>query len=216
MKRVHTNRRGGGEPAEQSITVERVKASPDVVPLDRWRQIAYSLVANILYTNVWGVKGMAAEVSGDVAISEIMQSLRRIIKSLQDYYQEVSENFGVTGPQLWALKTISHHDSLSLSELSQKMYLHPSTMTGVIDRLEKKGYVKRNRNQGDRRVVCVALTAKGKGLVSRAPNPIQGKMIYGLRKLNRGELGGIYASVQRLVEIMEAQNVRATFFFDEE
>lgn len=194
----------------------RLHEKDELLSLDREGRISYSLVANILYTNVWGIKRMAGEVAGDIAISEIMQSLRRIIKSIQDYYQEVSENFGVTGPQLWALKTISHHDSLSLSELSQKMYLHPSTITGVIDRLEKKGYVKRNRNQGDRRVVCVALTAKGKSLVGRAPNPIQGKMIYGLRKLNRGELGGIYASVQRLVEIMEAQNVRATFFFDEE
>jgi DNA-binding MarR family transcriptional regulator len=159
---------------------------------------------------------MAGEVTRDVAISEIMQSLRRIIKSIQDYYQEVAENFGVTGPQLWALKTLSHHDSLSLSELSEKMYLHPSTITGVVDRLERKGYVKRNRDEGDRRVVYVALTTKGKSLVGRAPNPIQGKMIYGLRKLDREELSGIYGSVQRLVQIMEAQNVRATFFFDEE
>jgi DNA-binding MarR family transcriptional regulator len=96
------------------------------------------------------------------------------------------------------------------------MYLRPSTITGLIDRLEKRGYVVRNRDQRDRRVVNILLTSKGKRLAKRGPNPIQGKMIYGLRSLNRGELRSIYDSIQKLVEIMEAQNVKATFFFDQE
>jgi DNA-binding MarR family transcriptional regulator len=159
---------------------------------------------------------MSRQVTRDVAISEIMQSLRRIFKAIQDYSHEVSEKFGITGPQLWALKTISQNESLSLSDLGKRMYLHPSTITGVIDRLEKKGYVTRNRDQVDRRVIYVQLTAEGKRLAKRAPNPAQGKMIYGLINLKRRELNLIYNSAQKLVEIMEAQNVKATFFFDQE
>jgi hypothetical protein len=60
------------------------------------------------------------------------------------------------------------------------------------------------------------LTLKGKRLIKRAPNPIQGKMIYGLRSLNKAELRLIYDSIQKLVEIMEAKNLKATFFFDQE
>jgi len=152
----------------------------------------------------------------DVAISEIMQSLRRIIKSLQDYSQTVYSHFGITGPQLWALKTLSKRGSLSLGELSKGMYLHPSTVSGVVDRLEKKGYVVRNRTEKDRRVIKVQLTPKGKTVVKRAPNPVQGKMIYGLRKLKKEKLILIDESVQELVRIMEAQNLKVTFFFDEE
>jgi DNA-binding MarR family transcriptional regulator len=145
-----------------------------------------------------------------------MQSLRRIFKAIQDYSHEVSHKFGITGPQLWALKTISQNESLSLRDLSERMYLHPSTITGVIDRLEKKGYVTRKRDQVDRRVIYVELTPEGKKLVRRAPNPVQGKMIYGLRELNMRELNSIYYSVQKLVEVMEVQDVKATFFFDQE
>jgi DNA-binding MarR family transcriptional regulator len=159
---------------------------------------------------------MSRQITRDVAISEIMQSLRRIFKAIQDYSHEVSEKFGITGPQLWALKTISQNESLSLSDLGKRMYLHPSTITGVIDRLEKKGYVTRIRDQVDRRVIYVQLTAEGKRLAKRAPNPAQGKMIYGLKNLKRRELNLIYNSAQKLVEIMEAQNVKATFFFDQE
>jgi MarR family transcriptional regulator, organic hydroperoxide resistance regulator len=152
----------------------------------------------------------------DVAISEIMQSLRRIIKSLQDYSQTVYSHFGITGPQLWALKTISKRGSLSLGELSKGMYLHPSTVSGVVDRLEKKGYVVRDRTEKDRRVIKVQLTPKGKLIVKKAPNPVQGRMIYGLRKLKKEKLILIYESIQELVRIMEAQNLKVTFFFDEE
>lgn len=159
---------------------------------------------------------MVKQVTRDVAISEIMQSLRRIFKAIQNYSHEVSNKFGTTGPQLWALKTVSQNGNLSLGELSKKMYLHPSTITGVVDRLEKKGYVLRDRGQEDRRVVNVQLTPKGKRLVRRVPNPIQGKMIYGLRKLKRGELNSLYDSIRKLVEIMEVQNVKVTFFFDQE
>ena len=159
---------------------------------------------------------MTKPISRDTAIAEIMQSLRRIFKAIQDYSYEVSDKFGTTGPQLWALKTISQNEILSLGELGRRMYLHPSTITGLIDRLEKKGLVERDRDQTDRRVIKLRLTSKGKGLVKRAPNPIQGKMIYGLRKLKREELNSIHHSVQKLVEVMEVQDVKATFFFDQE
>jgi DNA-binding MarR family transcriptional regulator len=155
-------------------------------------------------------------ISRDVPITEIMQSLRRIIKAIENYSNEVSGNFGITGPQLWALKTISQHEELFLGELSKGMYLHPSTITGLIDRLEKKGFVERYRDQGDRRVIKLRLTPSGKDLIRRTPNPIQGKMIYGLRKLKRAELSSIHESIRKLAEVMEVEDVNATFFFSEE
>jgi MarR family transcriptional regulator, organic hydroperoxide resistance regulator len=159
---------------------------------------------------------MPDQISRAVAIFETMQSLRRIFKALQNYSHEVSHRYGITGPQLWVLKTVFKDGELPLGELSQKMYLHPSTITGVVNRLEKKGYVSRDRDQEDRRVVMVQLTPKGKRLVKRAPNPVQGKMIHGLRQLRKEKLEFIHESVQTLVEIMEAQNLKVTFFFDRE
>ena len=159
---------------------------------------------------------MSKPVTRSGAISEIMQSLRQIFRAIQDYSQEVSKKFGITGPQLWALKIISTDARLSLGELTKKMYLHPSTVSGVVDRLEKKGYAARDRGLKDRRVVTVALTPKGKRLIKKAPNPIQGKMVHGLRKLEARELTSIYAAIQKLVKIMAVQDVKATFFFDQE
>ena len=159
---------------------------------------------------------MAKQVDQDVAIPEIMQSLRRIFKAIQDYSRDVTQKYRITGPQLWALNTISKNERMSLSDLSERMYLHRSTITGLMDRLEKKGYVARNRDRVDRRVIYVQLTTEGKRLVKRAPNPIQGKMIYGLRNLEKRKLNLIYESLRELVGIMEVKNVKVTFFFDQE
>ena len=159
---------------------------------------------------------MTAHISRDDEISETVQSLRRIVKTIQDYSQQVSSEFGITGPQLWALKTISDHGTIPLGQLSRQMLLHPSTVTGVVDRLENKGYVTRGRDATDRRIVTVSLTAAGKDLVKKAPSPVQGKLIYGLKKMKREELHLIHESVRRLTEIVEAENVRVTFFFDKE
>lgn len=103
-----------------------------------------------------------------------------------------------------------------MGELSSGMYLHPSTVSGVVNRLERKGYVVRHRTDRDRRIVKVGLTPKGKILVRKAPNPVQGRMIYGLRKLEKGKLDLICGSLRDLVRIMEAQDLKVTFFFDEE
>jgi MarR family transcriptional regulator, organic hydroperoxide resistance regulator len=186
-----------------------------ILLVDPFSELCY-FVYQISVYHGWGRKSMPKPFTRNEAIAETIQSLRRIFKAIQDYSQEVSQEFGITGPQLWALKTIYAEESLSLSELSKKMYLHPSTVTGVVDRLEKKGYVFRDRGQEDRRVVKVQLTPSGKQLVKKAPNPVQGKMIYGLRKMNQGELEKIHEAVEKLVEIAEAKNVKATFFFDQE
>ena len=159
---------------------------------------------------------MTSKTNHDKAILGITQCLRRVIKSLQNYSQNVYRHFGITGPQLWVLKAIYQDGSLPLGELSKRMYLHPSTLTAAVDRLEKKGYVLRNRIGKDRRVINVQLTPKGNRLAKRAPKPIQGKMIVGLRKLKKDELFLIYRSVEKLVEIMEAEKVKVTFLFDQE
>lgn len=150
------------------------------------------------------------------AIAEIMQSLRRMFKAVQQYSEEVLKEFGVTGPQLWALRTIYDEGQISMGALSQRMYLHMSTVSGVVDRLEKKGYVERTRGPSDRRVVKISLTKEGKTLVQRGPEAAQGKLLHGLESLSQQEVKIIRSSLDKVVRLMEIQDTKATFFFSEE
>ncbi|MCG3113149.1 MAG: MarR family transcriptional regulator [Candidatus Manganitrophus sp. SB1] len=155
-------------------------------------------------------------VSKKTAIAKIVQSFRRIFKAIHQYSEEVLKEFGVTGPQLWLLKTLREEGGTSVGELSEKMYLHISTVSGIIDRLEAKGYVVRKREAPDRRVVTVHLTAAGKRIVDRAPEPSQGKLLYSLQTLSEKEVLEMHDALQKIVRLMELEQIEATFFFSEE
>jgi DNA-binding MarR family transcriptional regulator len=150
------------------------------------------------------------------AIGDIMQSLRRIFRAIQAYSEDVLKEYGITGPQLWALRTIYLQGQLSMGELSRHMYLQMSTVSGVVDRLERMGYVERVREAPDRRVVKISLTAAGKRLVQRGPEAAQGKLLHGLESLSQEDVLRIRNAFDRVVRFMEIQDIKATFFFSEE
>ena len=159
---------------------------------------------------------MAGEVSGDVAISEIMQSLRRIIKSIQDYYQEVAENFGVTGPQLWALWEMGRSGPLALKDLASQMHLESSTVTGVVDRLVAKGLAERHPDARDRRRISLLPTDKGREILAAAPHPAQGHLLAGLASLEPARVTALHESLAILESVLQAEQVDAPFFFAKE
>ena len=82
-------------------------------------------------------------------------------------YEKKISQFNLTPPQLEVLSILWKEDGLFLSELSKRVSRDGSTMSGMIDRLEKKGLVKRQRNHIDRRTVRVLLTTKAKRLKNK-------------------------------------------------
>lgn len=146
----------------------------------------------------------------------IVDGLRRIVRAIELYSQEVYKTFGLTGPQLWALKTLNRRGPLVLTELARALAVQPSTLSVLMDRLEKRGFVRRVRPRADRRFVEIALTPQGAALAARAPAPAQGRLLHGLRALSPRELHGIRGSVDRLVQMMEAADVEARFFFSDD
>jgi DNA-binding MarR family transcriptional regulator len=86
----------------------------------------------------------------------------------------VAEQYGLTGSQLVVLKMLEPVGQLSLSDLSGRIRAKNSTVTGIIDRMERDGIVLRRRSDEDRRVIHIALTAKGKKLAASAKtDPMQ-------------------------------------------
>ncbi len=73
---------------------------------------------------------------------------------------------GVTAAQHVIISTLAHEDGLSLSEVGKRAYLDKPAITGLADRLEKDGLVKRRRSTDDRRVIKLHLTSKGRNLLT--------------------------------------------------
>jgi len=147
---------------------------------------------------------------------DIVNGLRRIARAIELYSQEVYKSFGLTGPQLWALKTLSRRGALTTTDLAKALAVQPSTLSVLVDRLAERGLVRRHRPRADRRFVEITLTPEGITLAARAPEPAQGRLLHGLRELSTRDLRTIRASIDRLVEMMEATDVEARFFFSDD
>ncbi len=85
---------------------------------------------------------------------------RRITKGL-------ASQFGLTGPQLTVIKLLETFENLSLSSLSERIRAQNSTVTGIIDRMERESLVRRERSTADRRVVHIRLSEKGQKLAQQ-------------------------------------------------
>lgn len=145
----------------------------------------------------------------------IVQGLRRIVKALHSYSQDVYRQYGLTAPQLWALKTLQREGRLSAGQLARALAVHQSSSSILIDRLEKRGLVHRVRARGDGRFVLIELTKRGLALSAMAPEPAQGRLLHGLQAMSRAEVSQIRRAVERLAGVMEAEDTTARFFFSE-
>lgn len=139
-------------------------------------------------------------------IGEIVNAIRKINNVIQCYSRELMRKFRITGPQLGALRLIDRYPQISLSELSEQMYLHISTASGIVDRLEDAGYLHRHRRPDDKRIMVLGLSEKGRRVIERSPISGFGMMVQGLAKLPAVELGEINRSMKRLLRLMDIEN----------
>ncbi|OGW39171.1 MAG: MarR family transcriptional regulator [Nitrospirae bacterium GWD2_57_9] len=140
-------------------------------------------------------------------VADIIDDIRRVFQVVNEHSKDVERRTGITGPQLWAIKTIAEGAPIMVSDIAARMHLHAATVVGILDRLESRGLARRVRSQEDRRVVRVELTGQGERLVKKAPEVAQGLLVAGLERLHTKNLKSIAASLDQLVDILGAQGI---------
>lgn len=150
-----------------------------------------------------------SSVREQATVADVVRRLHGIFKTVDTFSREVLQEFGVTGPQLWALREIRSAGNLTIGQLADRLYLHISTVSGILDRLEARGLVKRLRDQEDRRLVHLEVTRKGREILTRAPEPPRSKVLRGVRRLSTGEVRRLKSALERLESIMEVRTAPA-------
>lgn len=140
----------------------------------------------------------------------ILQSLRRIIHAVDQHSKKLKSQTDLTAPQLVCLGEIADQEPLSVATLAKRVFLSPSTVVGILDRLEKKELVVRLRDDKDRRVVRVRLTERGREFIAQAPSALQDTLRNRLVDLALGEQQEICESLERIVELMQAGDIDAS------
>ena len=100
-------------------------------------------------------------------ITEIEKELRYLCTIVKQKGREMLVEFEITPPQFQALLYLVKEEDLTIGELSKRMYLACSTITDLVDRMEKNKMVKRVRDEKDRRVVRVSVLEKGHIIIQK-------------------------------------------------
>lgn len=138
---------------------------------------------------------------------QIIFSIRRLIQANELYTKELNKKYHVSSAQLNCILTLHEYGPLPPSKIAGHIMVKSSTVTGVVDRLEKKGFVERMRNSPDRRVITIQLTEAGKKLAQNAPPPIQQKIIDGLKQTENAKIEQIVRSLNMLTGMLDVQDL---------
>ena len=150
------------------------------------------------------------EIPSDSYDLRILQSLRRIMRAVDIHSRKLAHVHNITGPQLRCLLAVKESGSLTSGSLARKIYLSPSTVVGIIDRLEMKELLNRTRDSKDRRQVYVTITSKGEQLIADTPSLMQETLARAIVQLPELEQVSIAMALERLTELMEAQHIEAS------
>ncbi|MBF0452386.1 MAG: winged helix-turn-helix transcriptional regulator [Candidatus Magnetomorum sp.] len=145
----------------------------------------------------------------DAASDVVLIELRRIIQSIDLHSRALVKRVGLTGPQLVVLKTLSQEGEVSVGELSKVVSLRQATVTGILERLNKRGLVSRRRSNQDRRRVLVLTTEKAERLLKKTPSLLQDSFVEQFNNLHDWEQSMIQSALQRIVLMMDAKKINA-------
>lgn len=138
---------------------------------------------------------------------EVLVSIRQIIRAIDLHSKQLNKNFGLTSPQLLLMRAIQECPTLTIRQLSTRSNMSQATATSILDRLEKRGLVKRERDTKDKRKVHAHITAEGEMILQQAPQLLQEDFIEQFQSLDPWEQTLLLSSLQRLSQMMNAPEV---------
>ncbi len=148
------------------------------------------------------------------AIEEVLIALRRVIRATGLHSKYLARTTGLTTPQILVLQAVGNSESLIVSALASRVNLSQATVTSILDRLEKRQLVSRQRSMQDKRKVVVSLTGLGIETLKNAPMPLQEQFTRQFHQLQGWEQAMIVSALQRVAMMMDADEIDASPLLD--
>ncbi|MBW1879299.1 MAG: winged helix-turn-helix transcriptional regulator [Deltaproteobacteria bacterium] len=149
-----------------------------------------------------------ARAKKDIGL-DILRALRRVASQVSDQSRALSDDTGLTIPQLLCLKAIAdarnRGQEATVAYVSDSVSLAPSTVSGVLDRLERAALVRRRRNSVDRRQVNLILTRVGRSRLSEVPD-LRGRVVDSLQAMDDTEREATLTALRAVVAMLEGHD----------
>lgn len=135
--------------------------------------------------------------------AEILTLIRKIVRAVNLESKRIEKAHGISIPQLLAISYLREKDHYQAThtEIKDYLQLNPSTVTGIISRLEKKGLVVRLPSKEDRRVGIISLTNKGLSLLMDTPEPLHEQLTLRLEQLSSEQREQLWLSLNFLSDL---------------
>lgn len=133
-------------------------------------------------------------------LRELLLALGRRRGGLRDPIFTALEEIQLTAPQIHAVLWCGHDGPLTMGEIAWRLGVSDKTVTGLVDRLEKAGHVKRERDTQDRRVVRARLTRKGEVTFKKARDAFFQQIIHLVTLLDPPDREDLFRIVAKLVD----------------
>ena len=135
----------------------------------------------------------------------ILRAIRRITRSIALHSRQLAAYSNITAPQLVCLSKVIENGPLTATAISRQMHVSPSTVVDILDRLEDKGLIQRERGRKDRRIVYITATEAGRTLAAETPSPLQKKLAQALKQLPESEQAEITAALEKVVCLIDSE-----------
>lgn len=130
---------------------------------------------------------------------QVLKKFRIIFGSVRQHFREVEKTCGVTGSQLWILQEVAKTPDIGVSELAERLSIHQSTCSQLVEKLVTHGLVIKERSKEDQRRVGLCLTEDASKILKKAPGPAEGILPEALQGLSESTLLALDRS---LVEVI--------------
>ena len=140
---------------------------------------------------------------------QVLVALRRIIRATDIHSRRLAKETGLTTPQLVILRAVAATEGPTVSEIARSVSLSQATVTTLLNKLEARQAVARERSQEDRRRVNVRLTPEGENILRSAPLPLQDQFADRFQSLETWEQYQLVASLERIANMMDAEALDA-------
>lgn len=147
-------------------------------------------------------------------IEEVLIALRRVIRATDLHSKYLAKTTGLTAPQILLLQILRDKGQITIGELANELSLSQATVTTILDRLEKRKLVYRQRSQTDKRKVHAFLTEEAVEVLKNAPIPLQEQFTRQFGDLHEWEQTMIISALKRVAQMMDAQHIDASPVLD--
>jgi len=158
---------------------------------------------------------MGSNISATGDVRAVLDGIRRIVQTLRESSRWAEKHVGMSGAQLFVLQKLAESPAQSLNALAERTHTHQSSVSTLVSRLVKDGFVTRTRSARDGRTIELDLSPRGRRLVARAPDTAQERLIRGVRQVPAARRRALASALGALVGVMNVADREPLMFFEE-